>query len=311
MLKRIIKAEILFWLVVSFLALFSSCKNKKTKIAEFTEVTVEKSTEKKSLSPEFKAYWYASEAEISSYKLEQARYGEIREGKAVLIYVTEDFLPEKQVKANGKNPENIPVLKLNATKNFITGIYPYSIMQSTFYPVHNNQHALKVSASIQEWCGHVYTQLNNKDFFEINSHSYFESEADEHFKLEKAILENELWTQLRIQPQSLPTGNLDIIPSFEFTRLRHVAIKPYQAKASLSDSIYNIEYPDLNRKLTIKFNPNFPYEIMEWEESFKSGFSNNTKVLTTKATKLKTIKSAYWQKNSNEDKILRETLQLD
>ena len=30
---------------------------------------------------------------ISSYKLEQARYGEIRNGKAVLVYVTEDFLP--------------------------------------------------------------------------------------------------------------------------------------------------------------------------------------------------------------------------
>ena len=45
----------------------------------------------KQLSQEFKGYWYAGKAEVSSYKLEQARYGEIREGNAVLVYVTEDF----------------------------------------------------------------------------------------------------------------------------------------------------------------------------------------------------------------------------
>jgi len=66
----------------------------------------------KELSSEFKKYWYAGNAEISSYELEQARYGEIRKGKAVLVYVTEDFLPKEQVKADYQNPENIPVLKL-------------------------------------------------------------------------------------------------------------------------------------------------------------------------------------------------------
>ena len=88
------------------------------------------------LSPEFKEYWYSGEAEITSYKLEQARYGELREGKAVLIFVTEPFLADKQVKANRSNPENIPVLKLNSTKKYLTGIYPYSIMSSSFYPYH-------------------------------------------------------------------------------------------------------------------------------------------------------------------------------
>ncbi|MEX0361456.1 MAG: septum formation inhibitor Maf, partial [Allomuricauda sp.] len=52
---------------------------------------------KKKLSEDFKSYWYAGNAEITSYKLEQARYGELRDGTAVLIYVTEPFLPEKQV----------------------------------------------------------------------------------------------------------------------------------------------------------------------------------------------------------------------
>ncbi len=268
----------------------------------------------KKLSEAFKQYWYAGNAEITSYQLEQARYGEIRTGKAVLIYVTEDFLPKVQVKADGQNPNNIPVLKLNATKKFNTGIYPYSIMQSTFYPVTDNQHAIKVSSSMQEWCGHVYTQLNNRKKFEIMSHSYFQNEADQEFSLDKAILENELWTKIRINPDDLPQGDIKIIPSFEYTRLRHKEIKAYAAKASLknegSTNIYTVEYPKLNRNISITFNSSFPYEIESWTETFKSGFGPNAKELTTKATKIEQIKSAYWGKNNNKDEILRKELGL-
>jgi hypothetical protein len=73
----------------------------------------------------FKDYWYQGKAEITSYKLTQARYGGIYKGTAVNIFVTEDFLPEKQVKADAKNKANIPILKLNSTKNFVTGILSY------------------------------------------------------------------------------------------------------------------------------------------------------------------------------------------
>lgn len=264
-------------------------------------------TPKQPLSQEFKDYWYAGKAEISSYRLQQARYGEIREGSAVLIYVTEDFLPDIQVKADNQSPTNIPVLKLNATKNFTTGIYPYSIMQSAFYPVANNQHALKVSSSIQEWCGHVYAQLNNKTQFEVMSHSYFQGEADEQFKLDKTILENELWAQLRLDPTSLPTGDVSIVPSLEFTRLKHIKIKPYTANITLSKGKYSITYKNLDRALRIYFNPQFPYDILSWEETFSSG----GKKMTTKATKLKTITSPYWQKNSNGYEVLRDTLLLN
>ena len=116
---------------------------------------------------------------------------------------------------------------------------------------------------------------------------------------------------MRIDPKSLPTGDLQIIPSLEFTRLKHVPVKAYKALAKLSDQSYSISYPGLNRTLTISFNPDFPYDILGWEESFKSGFGTNAKTLTTRATKLKTIKSAYWNKNSNENEVLRDTLQLN
>lgn len=295
-----------------------SCNEKQasTDQAVLTE-TVSKTSTQTTSKPEFiptqdfKTYWYAGEAEITSYRLEQARYGELRDGKAVLVFVTEDFLPNEQVKADDYNEYNTPVLKLNATKNFNTGIYPYSIMQSTFYPVSNHKHALKVSCSVQEWCGHVYSQLNNRTQFEIVSHSYFESEADQKIQLGKAILENELWTQLRIDPSSLPIGDLDIVPSLEFIRLKHVELKAYHAKATLNNGSYAITYPELNRNLTIQFNTEFPYEILGWEETFQSGYGSNAKTLTTKATQLKRIKSAYWSKNSNANSALRDTLLLN
>ncbi|BAO76942.1 hypothetical protein [Winogradskyella sp. PG-2] len=314
-MKNSIKGLYVFVCLLCLLIVVFSCKDKTSEVSETLAISESKTATKAlatkvTLTKEFNNYWYAGEAEITSYKLEQARYGEIREGNAVLVYVTEDFLPEKQVKADNYNKANTPVLKLNATKNFNTGIYPYSIMQSTFYPVSNNQHAVKISASVQEWCGHVYTQLNNRDDFEIMSHSYFQSEADQTFKVEKVWTENELWTKLRIDPKSLPIGDIEIIPSIEYTRLSHKSIKAYSAIARLEKNTYVLSYPELNRTLKINFNIDFPYDILGWEETSLSGYGASAKTLTTKATKLESIKSAYWGKNNNSDEILRETLKL-
>jgi hypothetical protein len=50
--------------------------------------------------------------------------------------------------------------------------------------------------------------------------------------------------------------------------------------------------------------------MLGWEETSKQGYGASAKTLTRKATILKTLKSAYWGKNSNADKDLRETLRL-
>lgn len=302
---------ILFTLLVVSL---ESCKDatQNRELALHTEAKPKAA--KEPLTEAFKKYWYAGEAEITSYKLEQARYGEIREGNAVLIYVTEPFHNKKQVKADRSNPDNIPVLKLNSTKNYLTGIYPYSIMSSSFYPVHNNQHAVKVTFSAQEWCGQVFAQLNNRASFEVSTHSYFESEGDANFKLEKEILENELWNMIRINPELLPIGNLKIIPSLEYTRMAHKELKAQKANAILTQvgdlSTYTITYPELERTLVITFTTSFPHVIENWSDSFKSGFGSKAKIMTSTATKLKTIKSPYWRKNSNEFLPLRDSLGL-
>ena len=258
----------------------------------------------------FNQYWYDGNAEITSYKLSQVRYREIHEGRAVTIFVTEDFLPEKQVKADYQNEKNIPVLKLNSTKKFLTGVYPYSLMTSTFSPVDNDIHPLKITFSSQEWCGNTFMQLNNRKNFEIDFYSYFESNSDKKLSLEKNVLENSFWNLARINPYQIKKGRYKIIPSFEFLALNHKKIKPYDAEVNLlkQDNLLNltIYYPELKRKLILNLTEDFPFTIESWEEHMVRG----EKKLVTKAEKIEKIKVKYWNKNSNKDKIIREKLRI-
>ena len=301
---------------LSFLIVFNSCNSSEEKNGTPTlpkKKVTEKTAEPRNLSEEFKDYWYSGKAEITSYQLIQERYGELREGTTVNIFVSEDFLPDAQVKANNSSENNLSVLKLNQMKNFNTGIYPYSIMTSTFSPISNTGHALKVSNSVQEWCGQVYMQLNNRSDFEIESHSYFEGEADQNLTLPKTWLENELWNLIRINPEELPTGDVMVIPSFEYLRLRHKKIKQHNAFASLkqgdSITIYTLNYPDLQRQLMLFFHSSFPYEIEKWEE-VNAADQNDTIRLKTTALKLKRMRTDYWNKNQNEFAYLRDSLGL-
>jgi len=296
-----------FILMAVFSSLFLSCNSsEKDMLAIDSKTKTESKTPKtRVLSDDFKKYWYGGTAEITSYKLTQERYGELRDGSSVNIFVTEDFLPQVQVKANNYSEENIPVLKHNNTKKYLTGIYPYSIMTSTFNPVKIEGNALKITHSMQEWCGQVYVQLNNKKSFEIQAHSYFEGEADQKLLLPKNWLESELWNRIRINPEELPTGEFTILPSFEYFRMSHQKMGAHLATGNLvkgdSISTYNLSYKDLKRELKIYFSSEFPYTIERWEETHANG-------LKTTAEKIKRLKSAYWGQNSNKFLYLRDSL---
>jgi hypothetical protein len=74
----------------------------------------------------------------------------------VYIFVTEDFSERLRVKAErDDHPEGDvrPVMKLDAVRDFNTGIYDYSVMTSTFLRVREGWPVSKVSFSSQEWCG--------------------------------------------------------------------------------------------------------------------------------------------------------------
>lgn len=272
----------------------------------------------------FGDYWYQGKAEITSYKLKQARYGELHDGDAVLIYVTEDFSEKKQVKLDRPDEagdDAVKVLKLNALRNFNTGVYPYTVMTSAFSPVDRDRHprTLKITTSVQEWCGHAFVQLNlQDDQYHVQQYSYFESEGDRNEELEAVITEDEIWTTIRLNPDDLPTGEVTMIPGTLYQRFDHTAWRTVNATAILMPETYEPEimvynlvyYPELNRTLTIRFRRDFPHEIESWEEvEFAS--DGTTKELVTTAVRNKRLMLDYWTKNSVVDVGLRRELGLD
>lgn len=263
---------------------------------------------------DFKNYWYAGKAEVNAYNLDQSRYGENRLGKAMLIFVTEGFSKSKHVKLDDPDAtgdDKVTVMKLNFTKNFVTGIYPYSMMLSAFTPVSRNQfpNTLKVTMTSQEWCGHVFSQMNlNNKGYDISSYSYFEKEGDVHFNTDKIILEDELFNLIRIDPDHIPLGKINIFPGLFFTRLKHENLKPIEATLTKEEgeeeTLYSLQYPQ--RLLTIRVANAFPFKILGWEEEFIEG----DKKMHTKATLDKTLYTDYWRKNKNEHSPLRDSLGL-
>ena len=271
---------------------------------------------------QIREYWYPNGAEISRFKLSQSRYGEIHEGDAVFIYVTESMNPRLQVKADRPGDKNVPVLKLNATRKFFTGIYPYSIMTSVFAPVEPQPSPLplKISFSSQEWCGHVYLQMNRQENgYLIQGHSYFEKEADQNFRLDNSFPEDAVWTMIRTAPTRLPQGTFKIIPGTVYVRLVHRPMESVDAYGELRSirgrSLegralvqYELKFPDVNRVLKIQFEKEFPHRIQRWEDAYTV---RDGRMLTTRAIRTHTIMSDYWNRHTNADRRLLKKLGLD
>lgn len=280
---------------------------------------------------QFREYWYSGTAELNRFRLEQARYGELHAGEAVLIFVTEPFLKSSQVKYEGNGADDlakdaIGIFKLNATRKFFTGIYPYSTMTSTFTPVDAaGPSPLKITTGVQEWCGHVFAQLNLRDHqYQIKSHSYFQKEADEEFEIPGVATEDGLWSLIRLAPDRLPVGAVKLLPGTLFLRLRHL---PTQAESAVTRfvapdlknfsglrfspaalRVYEIEYQSVPRTVRIVFEKDFPHAIVAFEETGESGWGASKKILTTRAVRTNVLRTNYWDKHSNADAPLRAQL---
>jgi hypothetical protein len=240
--------------------------------------------------------WGDGQGEVSSYDLTFPRYGELRQGTAVLIFVTEPFSKEARVKADpGKHAKSdeFPVMKLNRILDFATGIYDYNLMTSTFIalaPVNDFPAGspTKVSFTGQDWCGHVYRQL----LFDANgirsmSHSYFDGEGDEERALDRkqnglaedAIL---LWARGFVEPR-LAKGESREAPfliSCQVSRLMHRPLEWTTATLSRSKESRTIQVPlgsfevesyvahvADKRKWTIEVETAAPHRIVRWETS--------------------------------------------
>lgn len=266
--------------------------------------------------PAFDSYWYQGRAELTRYALRQARYGDQHDGEAVLVFVTEDFLPGLQVKQeHGDSPAAISVLKLNAYRRFYTGIYPYTLMTSSFTPaLAPRGPTLKLSSTIQEWCGSVYTQINRRDDgLHAVLHSYFQDDADQKTTLPIARLEDGIWAQIRIDPSAIPVGKQELIPALDYIRMRHKALRAYPAEVTRKSDVetdlvdhpvaaVEVKYPALGRDLIIYYEPKFPYVIQAWEE--------NVGPQRTTAVRSRAIVDDYWHHNGAGDSWYRDALGL-
>ncbi len=264
------------------------------------------------VSDEAKKYWYDGKAEINSYDLEQVRYGKIRQGKAVLIFVTEPFSKVNYTKADQSAADNLSVLKCNSTKSFLTGIYPYQMMTSSFIPFEKPNTSLKVTSSIQEWCGQTYMHLvNKKGTFEIDYNSYFQHESFQKKNMKDALLEDDIFSIIRLDHKSIKHGTHKMIPSFFYLALKHKDVKSYEAVISIVDhdsttKNLSIAYPALKRTVQVRYENKFPFTILNWVESYPE----NGQMMTTKASLIRSMQSDYWNKSQPQDTILRQNLGL-
>jgi len=131
----------------------------------------------------FWSHWGDGKAELAGYTLSQRRYGELRQGEAILVFVTEDFSAKQRVKSDGGHGDEYPVLKLNEVRDFQTGIYDYNLLTSSWLRLDGRVPLGlpdKVSFSMQEWCGHVYEELVvQPDGLDQRFFSYFDGETTE------------------------------------------------------------------------------------------------------------------------------------
>jgi hypothetical protein len=274
-------------------------------------------------APDFYAHWGDGRAELSSYRIVQPRYGEPREGYGVLIFVTEDIDRKTFIKVESPAPkeERLYVLKLNNVLKFNTGIYDYSVMTSVFSQVEGGAHPFelrKLSLSAQEWCGHVFDEVQARNGrLEGHISSYFESEGRHPYELDYGrSFESEDHLLIRIRELGGPflapgeEREMEILPTLWSFRLRHRPHALVQGKvrkgetegiALGGESLLAVRW-DLEmgeRRRTLWVESAYPHRILKWEDGDGG-----------RGELVKTIRVPYWKLHGNADEVYREELQI-
>lgn len=268
--------------------------------------------------PTFWKSWTDGQAELAGYELTFSRYGELRQGTAVTIFVTETFSNEARVKADPgvhASSDEFPVMKLNLVQDFPTGLYDYNLMTSAFVALQEVNGApigspTKVSFSSQEWCGHAYQQLLfDQASIRATSHSYFDREGDQSRTIpqktggfaEETLL---LWARGFAAP-FLAAGEsktVPFLPGAEWSRLKHKPIEWTEASLSRSKTSTSVTVPagtfscetyraviEGNREWTIDVELAPPHRIVRWA----TNDGGRAELLAAERMK-------YWEMNANK-----------
>jgi len=258
-------------------------------------------------SEAFWSRWGDGKAELSGYAVREERYGAMRDGRMVLIYVTEPMERRTWVKDDsGSVPEDerVEVLKLNRNLTFRTGIYPYSVMTSVFAPVDGAEperfSPTKISFTAQEWCGQVFRMLLPRSgAVRDELHSYFQSEGDRSETIDlpaDTLYEDALWIQLRELDGPFAGGgdwSGRLVPSSWSMRKSHRPLRAVRATIRRADAErdgtpvtrFTIEYEGAAREIDVEKGEG--HRILGWRGPGEEA-----------GRLLATARLAYWELNA-------------
>ncbi len=271
---------------------------------------------------DFGAHWHDGRAELDGYRWSVSRYGELRLGQAVMIFVTEPFSDSRRVKADdpSKDPaDTLDVMKLNLVRDFQTGIYDYNTMTSVF--VRTADFApLKVSFTSAEWCGHVYEELIidpkriDQRFF-----SYFEGESSNGTLdgRDEGVVEDNLFILLRgLRGAYLEPGqkqSVPFLPGAFARRLRHLPLEWSTARIERLSGTQEVDVPagtftvdvyvvrpDDGREGRFFIEQQYPHRIVRWQWT-ATGTGPRANEATETGELTGTTRVEYWQLNRNGD----------
>ena len=266
---------------------------------------------------DFYAHWGDGKAEISSYEVVQPRYGELRPGYGVMIFVTESLHRQTFIKVDSPTPEadQFYALKLNHILKFATGIYDYSVMTSVFSQVAGGRHPFalrRISFSAQEWCGQVFDealfsagQINGQisSYFASEGRGTYQLKQPEHFASEDHLL-------IRIRELQGPfmalgeVREVEVLPSFWQLRQAHqphavVSGRIHKAAETAAGALASVRW-DLHigqRQRTLWTEKTYPHRILRWEDSTGG-----------RGELMRTIRVPYWELQANADEVYRREL---
>lgn len=272
---------------------------------------------------EFEALWYDGQAELSGYVWKGTRYGELRTGEAVAIFVTETLGADTHVKLDDPSRGGgVTALKLNLVRDFQTGIYDYDTTTSVFAEV-GAFRPLRVTFASQEWCGHVHEVLDVGKKLALDVQSYFEGESLETTLpwKENGVLGDQLFVWLRgLRGAPLAAGETKALPyladGFE-RRLRHAqaewqTLEVTRAAASARETVPAGTFPALvytlvagdGRRGRVAFEESYPHRLLAW--SWQRGAEVLDAGVLAGSKRMK-----YWELHAEGQGSLRSELGLE
>jgi len=276
----------------------------------------------------FDARWHDGRAELDGYRYTITRYGQLRQGQAVMIFVTEPWSLSKRVKVEdpSKNPTDVfDVLKLNLVRDFQTGIYDYNTMLSLFVKTPDFS-PVQLTFTSAEWCGNVYAKVQfDNDTVNETLFSYFEDESGTR-SLERppdGVTQDALFVLLRgLRGAFLDPGEKRRIPLLSGileSRLRHQPLGWSSAQIERAAKPVSVRVPAGNWSNAVYFEvkvtdgrtgsfwvePDGDARLLKWRwtEPGRAEASESGELTGT-------LRTAYWKENGPGDEKLLQRLGL-